>query len=500
VFSVLIETVYREGSQYTLASTGMRRYEQIVSYIRRRIEAGTLKPGERLPSVRTLSETTSFSMVTVHHGYALLESEGIIEARPRAGFFVAATAPQARNFADTPSSRPGLSDAPISIDSLNFKVMSAWHSRDVEAFGAVYPSGDIFPRRRINQTLRQVLLRDPERASETDAPEGDPLLREIIAKRMAQRGVIVRQSDVLVTGGGLQGLDICVGALTRPGDTVLVETPTFFPILDTLRRRHLLALEIYSHPKNGIDPDQFAHLLAKNQVAACLLMPVNHYPTGVTYSEDTMRRVVQIASQRQIPIIENDMFGNLSYASEFTPSLKTFDTDGYVIQFSSLPGLAPSGYGISWIIGERYHSALLEQKFFTNLFGGDGPLQRAAADFISKGYYERPLRNIRETLGKRMQQGLRLVSELFPKDCAISSPSGGFVCWVRGPHSFDAVAASRLALLDNISLAPGPMFSPAASFKNFIALNFSFDWTAERIGKLEKIASLIRSPVAALTA
>jgi DNA-binding transcriptional MocR family regulator len=103
-------------------------------------------------------------------------------------------------------------------------------------------------------------------------------------------------------------------------------------------------------------------------------------------------------------------------------------------------------------------------------------------------------------LGKRMQQGLRLVSELFPKDCAISSPSGGFVCWVRGPHSFDAVAASRLALLDNISLAPGPMFSPAASFKNFIALNFSFDWTTERIGKLEKIASLIRSPVAALTA
>src|ERR1700733_12856626 len=102
VVSVLIETVYCEGNQYTLASTGMRRYEQVVSYIRRRIEAGTLKPGERLPSVRALSESTAFSMVTVHHGYALLESEGIIEARPRAGFFVAASAPQARNFADTP--------------------------------------------------------------------------------------------------------------------------------------------------------------------------------------------------------------------------------------------------------------------------------------------------------------------------------------------------------------------------------------------------------------
>jgi DNA-binding transcriptional MocR family regulator len=99
-----------------------------------------------------------------------------------------------------------------------------------------------------------------------------------------------------------------------------------------------------------------------------------------------------------------------------------------------------------------------------------------------------------------MQRGLRLISDLLPKDCAISNPSGGFVCWLRGPQGFDAVAASRRALLANISLAPGPMFSPAASFRNFLALNFSFDWTPDRIEKLEKIASLIRSPVTALSA
>ncbi len=477
----------------------MRRYEEVVSYVQKRIEAGTLKPRERLPSVRALSKATGFSIVTIHHAYALLESEGVIEARPRAGFFVKAPARPQQGFpAQAPKAE--LSETPISIDSLNFKVMAAWHNPRLEAFGAVYPSGDVFPRRRINQTLRQVLLRDPERASETDAPEGDPMLREILAKRMAQRGIIVRPADVLITGGGLQGLDICVGAMTAPGDTVLVETPTFFPLLDTLRRRRLLALEIYSHPRTGIDPDQFAHLLARNKVAACLLMPVNHSPTGVTYGEDAMRRVVQIASSHQVPIIENDVFGSLSYDGDFTPCLKSFDTEGYVIQFSSLPGLTPSGYGISWITSERFHSILLEQKFFTNLFGGDGPLQRAAAEFISKGYYERPLRNIRETLEQRMQRGLRLISEMLPKDCAITNPSGGFVCWIRGPHGFDAVTASRRALVASISLAPGPMFSPAASFRNFLALNFSFDWTPERIGKLEKIAGLIRSPVAAFNA
>ncbi|MEJ1977136.1 MAG: PLP-dependent aminotransferase family protein [Acetobacteraceae bacterium] len=474
----------------------MRRYEEVVSYIQKRIEAGTLKPRERLPSVRALSKATGFSIVTVHHAYALLESEGVIEARPRAGFFVKAPRHQQQSFpAQAPKS--DLSETPISIDSLNFKVMAAWHNRSLEAFGAVYPSGDIFPRRRINQTLRQVLLRDPERAPETDAPEGDPLLREILAKRMAQRGIIVRPADVLITGGGLQGLDICVGAMTRPGDTVLIETPTFFPLLDTLRRRHLLALEIYSHPRTGIDPDQFAHLLDRNKVAACLLMPVNHSPTGVTYSEDVMRRVVRIASDRQVPIIENDVFGSLSYVGDFTPCLKSFDAEGYVIQFSSLPGLTPSGYGISWITSERFHSVLLEQKFFTNLFGGDGPVQRAAAEFIAKGAYDRQLRTICATLAQRMQRGLRLVSEMAPKDCAISQPAGGFLCWIRGPQSFDAVSASRRALLANISFAPGPMFSPAASFRNFLALNFSFDWTEERIAKLEKVASLLRAPGAA---
>ncbi|HTI02882.1 MAG TPA: PLP-dependent aminotransferase family protein [Acidisoma sp.] len=469
----------------------MRRYEQVVSNIRRRIEAGTLKPGERLPSVRALSGLTGFSMVTVHHAYVLLEGEGLIEARPRTGFFVTHQARTLDTFPDAPAAGTDRPSAPVPIDSLNFRVMASWHNKDQEAFGAVYPSGDIFPRRKINQTLRQVLLRDPERAPETDAPEGDPLLREIIARRAAQRGIIVRPRDVLITGGGLQGLDICVGAITKPGDTVLVETPTFFPLLDTLRRRHLLALEIYSHPKTGIDPDQFAHLLERNQVAACLLMPVNHYPTGVTYTEETMRQIVRLASARRVPIIENDIFGSLSYATEFTPSLKTFDADGTVIQFSSLPGLSSSGYGIGWIVSEQFYNMLLEQKFFTNLFAGDGPLQRAAAEYIAGGHYDRPLRGIRDTLAQRMQRGLGLIAGLLPKDCAVSRPSGGFVCWVRGPQGFDATSASRQALQANISLAPGPMFSPAASFRNFLALNFSFEWTAERIEKLKAIANLM---------
>ncbi len=154
----------------------MRKYEQVVSHIRRRIEAGTLKLDDQLPSVRALSALTGFSMVTVHHAYALLESEGIIRARPRAGFFVAQPPRPLGSFSEAPAteetSRRGV---PVPVDSLNFRVLTSWHKKDLEAFGAIYPSSDIFPRRRLSQALRKVLLRDPDRAAETGRAGGRPL-------------------------------------------------------------------------------------------------------------------------------------------------------------------------------------------------------------------------------------------------------------------------------------------------------------------------------------
>jgi DNA-binding transcriptional MocR family regulator len=469
----------------------LRRYEQVVLHIRQRIEAGSLKLNERLPSVREMSEQTGFSMVTVHHAYALLESDGIVAARPRSGFFVARLPRSLGTFSNAPSVAPNPKGAPIASGSLNFRVMASWHNRELEAFGAVYPSEDLFSRRNVRRILRQILLHDPARFPELEAPQGDPVLRAAIARRAAQRGIIARTEDVLITGNGLQGLDLCIAALAKPGDTVLVETPTFFPLLDALRRRQIMALELYSHPRLGIDADQFNHLLKQHGVAACVLMPVNHCPTGVTYSADTMRKIARIACERKVPVIENDAFGGLSYDGEAVPSIKSFDTDGYVVLFSSLPGLSPSGYGISWVITDRFYNDVLEQKFFTNLFGGDGPLQRAAAEYLAQGSYNRQLRSVQNTLQSRMQRGLGLLADYLPKGAAVSNPAGGFMCWLRGPQGFDAVQASERALAAEISLAGGPMFSPTSSFRNFLGLNFSFEWTPAHVEKLKTVAAMM---------
>ncbi|MBR0896770.1 PLP-dependent aminotransferase family protein [Bradyrhizobium tropiciagri] len=470
----------------------MKRYQEVVRIVHQRIESGALALGQKLPSVRAMSEQSGYSIVTVHHAYALLESEGVIEAKPRSGFYVARSP---RPFADSPLRTRAVHSAatPVTVPALTYAVMSSWHAGGGAAFGALYPSQDLYPHAEINKHLCRV-LRQGTRANSITlsglAPEGDSMLREAIAKRAALRHVFVDADDVLVTQGAMHGMNLCLDALTQPGDLVLVESPTFFPLLAALQRRHLVAVEIQSHPRGGIDPDHFDHLIKRHSVKACVLMPVNHYPTGVTYPDDVMRRVVASATRARIPIIENDAFSELTYTGNAAASLKKYDTSDLVFQLGSFSMSLAPGYGIGWIVNASHRAVLAEQKFFGNLFSG-GLAQRAVAEYLLANNYDRHLRRLRETLTTRMRQGLALVSQRLPGHCAISNPGGGYMCWLRGPKEFDSLAASHSALSAGISILPGPIFSATNSFHNFIGLNLSVEWSEENAEKIGKVIDLI---------
>ena len=471
----------------------MKRYEQVIDLIRQRIEKGTLKAGDKLPSVRQLHKSIGCSMTTIQHAYALLESDGTVTAKPRSGYFVADNTATATDFAESGHENDP-TDRPVSVDELAFRVTSLWHRADLEAFGALYPSRDLVGRDKIDQTLRQVLRTQVRHIHKMDSPEGDPLLREVIGRRAVSKGIIVRPADVAIMGRGIQGLDISIEALTSPGDVVLVESPSFFPIFAALQRYGLRAVEIYSHPKFGIDPNQFEYLLHNNTIRACILMPVHHYPTGITYSPATMQAVVASAARRNVPIIEIDLFGDLAFDGDVMSSLKQYDEQDNVLHFSTLGGLSAHGYGISSVISTRYQPLLIQRQYMSALSSGDGVVQRAIAEHITNSAYDRQLRRVRTILKERVARGLQLISEHFPSSCAVSLPTGGFMCWIRGPRDFDALKASPIALTHQISQPPGPMFSVTNSFSNFIALNLSLPWTEERVRKLKTVGALLRSP------
>lgn len=471
----------------------MNRTEGIVSLVRKWIETGALAPGSKAPSVRQMSRITGYSMSTVHSAYGALESAGVFTARPRSGFYVE----DLRGLIEQPSqaSLRASSDiaSAISIDALTHRLFASWNNNELQHFGAIYPSNDLFPASDIYRHFRRALRNLPSAEWEAhSAPaQGDHGMREALTRRYVEHGVALCPDDILLTGGGMAGLNLCLSVLAKPGDTVLVESPSMFPIFAALEHRGLRPVEISYSPIHGLDPDEFEYLADKHSVRVCVLMPAHHFPTGVSTPAAAVERIVQIARRRGLPIIENGGYMDLQYGPNGPQTLKKFDEDGMVVQIGSFSNTLAPGYGVGWLVPGRFSEGITQMKFASNLLSG-GFLQRAFADYMQAGVFDRHLRTLRGKLRARMARGLRLVAENFPAECKWAVPSGGFTCWIEGPTGFDSVAASREAMTLGIGLPPGPVFSANGSFRNFLSLNFSFPWNDYSESRLKAIGELIR--------
>ncbi|BAB54604.1 PLP-dependent aminotransferase family protein [Mesorhizobium japonicum] len=463
------------------------RYNSVVDLIHKQISAGTLKVGDRLPSIRQLSLLTGFSTVTIHHAYELLESHGYCSARPRSGFYLVRTPLQ--QMGDFPHDGEN-SIEPISIVDFPHALLLSWQKRTLDAFGAPHPSADLFDCADVDRVMCRLLRR--RKAIAANSVGGDPELRLQIAKRAAQRGVVTRPQDIVITGSAIQAFNLCLDALTDPGDVVLVESPSYFPALSSIKRRNLRVIEIYSHPVNGIDPDQLEHLVRNNEIRVAVLMASNHFPTGITYSEDRMKRIVSVAKKNDVTIIANSMLDDITYDSVTDNSLRKFDSGETVLQFSSFEcGLSPQ-YGLGWIVAGKHSQKILAASYLGDYAPNDQRIQQAVAEYLSSRSHDRQLRRIRETLASRMERGLQLLADSLPTGCSVSRPTGGYMCWVRGPQKFTSMTAVLQLHKQNVSILPGSVFSAAArSFENFFALNLSFPWSAENEAKIGSIGDLI---------
>ena len=264
-----------------------------------------------------------------------------------------------------------------------------------------------------------------------------------------------------------------------------------FPVFTALEHRGLRAVEIPYSSTHGLDPDQFQYLIDRHDVRACVLMPAHHYPTGVSTPQDAVRKIVEIARRKNLPIIENGGYMDLQYGKACIPTLKRFDDSGLVLQVGSFSNTLAPGYGMGWLVPGRFRDKIIQMKFAGNLLSG-GIFQHAVADYMQSGNFNRHLRNLRSKLPSRMEHGLSLIDRHFPAGCKVTKPSGGFMCWIEGPPGFDSVAACRGALARGVGLPPGPLFSVREAFRNCIALNLSFPWTPDAEARLKAIGELVR--------
>lgn len=469
----------------------MKRYEQLADDIAQSIREGVLRPGERLPSVRQTSASRKISPSTVFEAYYLLEARGLITARARSGYFVSSGSQRLQPLPE-PSAEVAESPAELDVSELVFEVLEATRARKGVPLGSAFPSPLLFPMARLARTLASTVQRmDPWRTVQDLGP-GDAELRRQIALRYVIDGVQVPVEEIVVTNGALEALNLCLAAVTRPGDTVLIESPTFYAALQSMERSGLRAVEVPSHPVTGIDLDALEHAITKHHPRAIWLMTNFQNPQGSLMPDAHKRRLVELVTRHGIPLIEDDVYGELYFGEKRPTPAKAYDSEGWVMHCASFSKCLAPGYRVGWTAPGRFAKQIERLKLTTSL-ATNIPAQQALAAYLAKGGYDRHLRQLRHTLLLQQIRYLEAIERNFPEGTRISRPDGGYFFWIKLPPGADALKLHRHALKSGISLAPGPIFSAQRGFNDCIRLNYGHPWDDSVASALATLGQLSHS-------
>ncbi|SFU81069.1 aminotransferase-like domain-containing protein [Pseudoduganella namucuonensis] len=472
-------------------------YEELALEIEDMVARRVLLPGERLPSVRQQRARRGVSPSTVFQAYYLLEARGVIESRPRSGYYVALRAPSAAAAAPEPeASRPDGAPTSVDVSGLVFDVLDAARSRAIVPFGSAFPSPLLFPLERLARGMASGMRRLDPWSTVADLSPGNAELRRQIALRYQLDGVQVAAEDIVITNGALEALNLCLQAVARPGDTVLVESPAFYAALQALERMELKAVEVATHPRDGVDLDALAAALERHRPKACWLMTSFQNPLGSLMPPEKKRSLVALLAAHGVPLIEDDVYGELYFGHRRPTLAKRYDGEGLVMHCSSFSKCLAPGYRVGWAAPGRHARAVERLKLTTSLAAAM-PSQLALAEYLGQGGYDRHLRQLRAALAGQQERMLAALAAHFPAGTRVTRPEGGYFLWVELPDGVDALALHQAALREGIGIAPGPMFSAKRAFRNCIRLNYGHPWEDSHAAAIATLGGLARAAVQA---
>jgi DNA-binding transcriptional MocR family regulator len=461
-------------------------YEKLAETIRQQIDAGSFNAGERIPSVRESSQARRLSMTTVLQAYRLLEDQGVLEARPQSGYYV-----RPRPSGHHPE--PELS-AP-SLDPVNFSMADLYDrlvrdSRDpaLAQLGVAHAAADLLPTAKLNRLIAAAARESGQYATVCGIPEGCEELRVQIAQRAFRIGSNVGPQDLLITNGCMEAINLALRAICRPGDLVAIESPTFFGILQVLAAQGLQVIEIPTHHRTGVNLEALRFALDHHPIKACLFILNFNNPLGSCMPDENKEELVKLLAQREIPLIEDDLCGDLYFCGQRPKAAQAYDQKGLVLYCSSFSKDISPNSRVGWLAPGKFMQQVRYLKLTLNLGTAIVP-QLAIARLLASGGYDYHLRKIRRAYEQKVAQMSQSILRYFPCGTRLTEPNGGFVLWVQLPETVDALELYDLALKHNITLAPGHMFSPTQKYRNFIRLNAAYwsyetDRTVQQVGEL----------------
>jgi len=462
-------------------------YNEIANGIANQIATGVLKTGEKLPSVRMLCREHSISMNTAKRVFLELEAQSLVDVKPQSGYFVSAGS--YRNLPLPAVSQPSQVASHREPDELINKVYANMGSDDFTLFSIGVPAADLLPLAKLRKEIITA-TRDLKGGGMVYEPlQGNLKLRRMIAIRSLGWGGNLHESDLMTTNGAMNALAFCLMALGKLGDTVAMESPCFPGTLQLAVSLGFNVLELPTHPVTGLEIDALKEALPK--IDLCLLVPNFNTPLGSCMPEANKKEIVSLLAKNNIPLIEDDIYGDLYYGAQRPKCCKSFDKEGNVLWCGSVSKTLAPGYRVGWVAPGKYKEKLLKLKLVHSI-SSPAIAQEAVANFLGSGKYESHLRQLRRTLQDNTQKYIHAIARHFPEGTKTSRPQGGLSIWVELNKGADTAKLYDLAIEHHISIAPGRMFTLQNQFENCMRLCTGLPWSPLIEARLKKLGDLAK--------
>ncbi len=459
-------------------------YERVAAEVGDLIERGTYRTGDRIPSIRELARQRRVSINTVMEAYSQLENRHLVEARPQSGYYVACRLAEPAPVPDPRAARQGLAPATVALGREPLQVMRNLADPALVPLGRGAPNVELLPAERLARMLASEARRFRDESVSYAGRKGLKRLRTQIAQRSVAAGCRLGPDDLVVTSGCVEAVTLALQAACQPGDTVAVGSPVYYTFLNSIQWLGLKVLEIPSSAREGMCLPVLDYALRHHPVRACLVISNFNNPLGSVMSDGHKEELVRLLARRDVPLVEDDVYGDLGFGPHRPRSARAFDEKGLVLHCSSFSKTLAPGYRVGWIAPGRFQEKVERLKALFNIATAS-PTQLAIAEFLTSGGYDRHLRTVRRAYARNVAEMRAAVGRWFPPGTRVTRPEGGFALWVELPPEVDALEVYEEALRRGIGVTPGSLFTIGDGFRNCLRLAAAY-WS-------ERIAQAVRT-------
>ena len=465
----------------------MTLYEKLACSLKNHIQQGFFPAGSKLPSVRQLAHEHTVSISTVQEAYRQLELQGLVEARPKSGYFV--TVAEVRTSLPS-TSRPPQRPLEVSQWEEVLNLLLSKNNDDCIQLQHAMPDMTSNSLKPLLKKLADLSRQKSEIGLSYGDIRGALELREQLSRLAVASGCQLHPEDLVVTSGCQEALSVCLRAVTNAEDIVAIESPSFYGSMQAIKASNLKAMEIPTHPEHGLSLEALELALDQWPIKAILITPTCNNPMGYTMSDQNKERLYKLAQSYDIPIIEDDIYGDIAYAFPRPKTIKSFDEDGRVLLCSSFSKTLAPGLRVGWIAPGRYRDKVTHIKYISSSMCPTLP-QLAIADFIRTGGYDRHVRRMRLVYQQGRDHFINSIQSSFLRAPRISCPVGGFVLWVELDKHIDVLKLAQMSRKHGVNIAAGMLFSSTGKYRNCMRLNFSDQNQKGREDGVRKLAFLI---------